>query len=122
MVEYAELEAVEVKIRMILSPIAALLRSRKVMVALVSLLVALIVTWVPQFASVETELITLITVVALALIGSTAWEDTAAIKAAANTNASKPADELAKEVAVIVIDELAGRGGPAPAGDTNGAG
>ena len=98
---------------MILGPIAALLRSRKVMVAIVSLLVALLVAAAPQFASVQAEMITLITVVALAVIGGTAWEDTAAVKAAANVNAGKTPDELAKEVAVIVIDELAKRGTPA---------
>ena len=80
---------VEKTVRMVFGPIAALLRSRKVMVAIVSLLVA------------------------LAVIGGTAWEDTAAVKAAANVNAGKTPDELAKEVAVIVIDELAKRGQPA---------
>ena len=103
----------ERQVRMVFGPIAALLRSRKVMVAIVSLLVALLVAAAPQFASVQAEMITLVTVVALALIGGTAWEDTAAVKAAANANASKTPDELAKEVAVIVIDELAKRGQPA---------
>ena len=68
-------EDVEKTVRMILGPIAALLRSRKVMVAIVSLLVALLVAAAPQFASVQAEMITLITVVALAVIGGTAWED-----------------------------------------------
>jgi hypothetical protein len=112
--EQAQVEAVEVKVRMILSPLAALLRSRKFMVAIVSLLVALLVTAVPQFASVQTELITLITVVALAVIGGTAWEDSAALKAVAQENAGKSADELAKEVAVILIDELARQGKSPP--------
>ena len=106
-------EDVEKTVKMILGPIAAHLRSRKVMVAIVSLLVALLVAAAPQFASVQAEMITLITVVALAVIGGTAWEDTAAVKAAANVNAGKTPDELAKEVAVIVIDELAKRGQPA---------
>lgn len=104
---------VQTQVKAILGPIAALLRSRKVMVAIVSLLVALLVAAAPQFASVQAEMITLITVVALAVIGGTAWEDTAAVKAAANVNAGKTPDELAKEVAVIVIDELARRGQPA---------
>lgn len=108
--EQAQIEAVEVKVRMILSPVAALLRSRKVMVALVSLLVALFVTAVPQFAAVQVELITLITVVALALIGGTAWEDVAATKAAAQDNVGKSPEQLAKEAAAIVIDALAGAG------------
>jgi len=107
---------VQTQVKAILGPIAALLRSRKVMVAIVSLLVALLVAAAPQFASVQAEMITLITVVALAVIGGTAWEDTAAVKAAANVNAGKTPDELAKEVAVIVIDELAKRGTPAEPG------
>ena len=106
--------AIEKQVRMILGPIAALLRSRKVMVAIVSLGVALFVTAAPQFASVQTEMITLITVVALALIGGTAWEDTAAIKAAANENSTKTADQLAKEVAAIVIDTLVTQGNSPP--------
>ena len=104
---------VQTQVKAILGPTAALLRSRKVMVAIVSLLVALLVAAAPQFASVQAEMITLITVVALAVIGGTAWEDTAAVKAAANANAGKTPDELAKEVAVMVIDELAKRGQPA---------
>lgn len=110
----AELEAVEVKIRMFLSPLAALLRSRKVMVALVSLLVMLFVAYEPRFEPFAVEMITLITAVALALVGSIAWEDTAAIKAAANESAGKTPAELAKETAVIVIDELIEQGKTPP--------
>ncbi len=61
----------------IVAPILALLKSRKVIVSLCALLLNLLVTLVPQLATYRSELMTVITGLALALIGGIAYEDAA---------------------------------------------
>jgi uncharacterized membrane protein YqgA involved in biofilm formation len=90
----------------ILGPLIALLRSRKVMVALAALLAAVIVALVPALASVETEIILVITVVAGAIIGGTAAEDVAKTRADAVVKAAQPGDVLIKDTVTAILDEL----------------
>lgn len=97
---------VEKQVRMVLGPLAALLRSRKVMVALVSLLVAVLVGLVPELEPVQAELILVITVVAAALIGGTAAEDVARLRSEATVKAAQPTDTRVREAVNAVLDEL----------------
>jgi uncharacterized membrane protein YqgA involved in biofilm formation len=90
----------------ILGPLIALLRSRKVMVALAALLAAVVVALVPALASVETEIILVITVVAGAIIGGTAAEDVAKTRADAVVKAAQPGDVLIKDTVTAILDEL----------------
>jgi hypothetical protein len=90
----------------VLDPILLALRSRKVIIAIVSVLVALLVSYVPELAPVQDTLIVLIGTVALALIGGIAWEDAAS---AGRERAAKPLDSVEEEVkrAVrAVLDEM----------------
>jgi hypothetical protein len=59
----------------LLGPLLGLLRSRKFLVAVVTLLVDMLVAQVPELEAVRTEIITAITLVGTLLIGSIAYED-----------------------------------------------
>ncbi len=61
----------------ILDPVLLALRSRRVIIALVGVAVALLVAYVPQLAGVQDALIVLVGTLALALIGGLSWEDAA---------------------------------------------
>ena len=84
-------EDVEKTVRMILGPIAALLRSRKFVASFGAVIVSLLIVRVPDLAPYADTLILGIVLVAAALTGSIAYEDAetrkaAAIEAAARTN------------------------------------
>ncbi|MEO8394958.1 MAG: hypothetical protein ABI700_18320, partial [Chloroflexota bacterium] len=66
-----------INLQPILAPILALLKSRKVIVSLCALLLNVIVAALPTLAPYRTELMTVITGLALALIGGIAYEDAA---------------------------------------------
>jgi len=63
--------------RPIIDPLLLMLKSRRVMVALISILVGLLVNAVPELESVQNELTVLIATLALALIGGYSVEDAA---------------------------------------------
>lgn len=106
----------ETQIRMFLSPLAAMLRSRKVMTALAAVIVAILVGLVPELENVRVELIVLVGFLGSVLMGSIAAEDNAERRLEAARLAALTPAELAKETTTAVIDELA-KGQPA-AGET----
>jgi hypothetical protein len=87
----------------IVGPILLALRSRKVIVALVSILVAVLVAYVPELRAVQDALIVLIGSLALAVIGGIAWEDAAG---AARERAAQPVGTIAEEVKRAVREVL----------------
>lgn len=63
--------------RPLIDPLRLMLRSRRVLIAVATFIVALIITLIPDLASLRDELFTLITTLALALIGGYSLEDAA---------------------------------------------
>ena len=63
--------------RPLIDPLRLMLRSRRVLIAVATFIVALIITLIPDLASLRYELFTLITTLALALIGGYSLEDAA---------------------------------------------
>lgn len=79
----------------VLGPIMAILRSRKFIIALASLLVSLLMLAVPDLAEVRAELLTLLVAFGLALIGGITIEDAAAKgREAAAAPAVPPAEAI----------------------------
>ena len=88
----------------ILDPLLLLLKSRRVLIALVSLLVSLLVLVFPGLAPMQAEILTLILALAMMLIGGYSLEDAAM----ASRNIPSPdewRDEL-REAINIVLDEV----------------
>ncbi len=65
------------EVQPIITPIVLLLKSRKFIVSVCALVLNLLVALVPEIAPLRTELMTVITGLALALIGGIAYEDAA---------------------------------------------
>jgi hypothetical protein len=61
----------------IIGPILNLLRSRKFMVALMTLIVDVVVAYVPALAEVQDPLLTVFTAIGLVLVAAIAYEDAA---------------------------------------------
>ncbi|MBN1122788.1 MAG: hypothetical protein JXJ17_17055 [Anaerolineae bacterium] len=59
----------------IIGPILRLLHSRKFMVVLMTLVVDIVIAYVPAFESVEESLLAVFTVIGTALVASIAYED-----------------------------------------------
>jgi hypothetical protein len=59
----------------ILDPVLALLRSRKFMVALMTLIIDVLISQVPSLEPVRAELLTVFTLIGSALVASIAYED-----------------------------------------------
>jgi hypothetical protein len=59
----------------ITGPLLALLRSRKFLIAVATLLVDLLIAYVPAFEGVRAELLTVFTVLGTTLIAAIAYED-----------------------------------------------
>ena len=85
------------------------LKSRRVVVALSTLVVGLLVLAVPELQAVRGELLTLVITLSLALIGGYTVEDAA--KAGRDRAATPPDDlrELIKDLLNGVVDELASK-------------
>ena len=66
-----------INLQPILAPLVALLKSRKVIVSLCALILNFVVAAVPTLAPYRNELMTVITGLALGLIGGIAYEDAA---------------------------------------------
>lgn len=58
-----------------IGPLLNLLRSRKFMVAVLTLAIDVIIAYVPELESVRAELLTVFTVVGSILLGAIAYED-----------------------------------------------
>ncbi|MCC6612892.1 MAG: hypothetical protein IT320_05390 [Anaerolineae bacterium] len=99
----------------ILDPLLLALRSRRVIIALISVAVALLVAYVPELASVQDALIVLVGTLALALIGGLSWEDAAnASRQRAEQPAGQPEDAL-RDLIRGILEEL----GLLPPGSNN---
>lgn len=62
----------------VLGPLLALLRSRKFLVAVLTLIINVVIAYVPALEAVQTELLSVFTAMAAILIGGIAYEDAAA--------------------------------------------
>jgi hypothetical protein len=90
----------------ILTPIGLLLKSRKVIVSLCALALNLAVAAVPEIAPYRGELLTVITGLALALIGGIAYEDAAKAGREAASLPPKTDAELLRTLLDSLIDEV----------------
>ncbi len=92
--------------RPVIDPILLALKSRRVIVALSTLIVGLLTLAVPDLQTVRGEILTLLITLALAIIGGYTVED--AVKAGREHASLPPEDlrELVKEVLVGVVDEV----------------
>jgi len=62
----------------IIGPVLSLMRSRKFIVAVITLIVDVVVAYVPTLEPVRTELLSVFTAIGVALVASIAYEDAAA--------------------------------------------
>lgn len=90
----------------ILTPVLALLKSRKFIVAVVALVINLLIAAAPGLEAFRTELVTVVTGLALALIGGIAYEDGAAIGREVAAEPVKSNDELIKELFGDFVDAV----------------
>ena len=91
-----------IDIQPIVTPILALLKSRKVIVSLCALALNFLVAAVPDLAPFRTELMTVITGLALGLIGGMAYEDAA--KAGRDAGSLPPLSTA--DLIKLLFDEL----------------
>lgn len=95
----------------ILDPLLLALKSRRVIVALVTLLVGVLTLAIPELTAVRGEILTLLITLALAVIGGYSVEDAA--RAARQTDPAKTDSDLrqlVREVIDGVLDEVDLRG------------
>lgn len=94
------------QVTVILGPLVALLRSRKVMVSLAALIVTVIVALVPELAPVKAEMIVMIFAVTAAIVGGVAAEDVAKVRADATVKAGEATDVQIRETVTAIMNEL----------------
>jgi hypothetical protein len=92
--------------RPIIDPIVLALKSRRVIIALAALLVGLLVAAVPDLGPLRGELITLVTALALALIGGYSVEDAARLSRDRSALPPETLRELVKDALDGLIDEI----------------
>ena len=90
----------------LVTPILLLLKSRKVIVSLCALLLNLLAAAVPELASFRGELMTIITGLALALIGGITYEDAARSGREAAAQPPQPSAELLKTLFGELVDSV----------------
>jgi hypothetical protein len=89
----------------LLEPLALLLKSRRVLIALCGLIVSALVLAVPELAALRVELLSLLTAVVLALIGGLSWEDAVvAGREKADEPPTSPGDEVGDLIDAILGD------------------
>ncbi|MEL6307348.1 MAG: hypothetical protein AAFV98_00665 [Chloroflexota bacterium] len=86
--------------RVVIDPLLALLKSRRVLIALIALLVGMLMQIVPALAPLESELMILLVSLALALIGGYSLED--AVIAARQT----PNDQALRDEVDALLDAI----------------
>jgi hypothetical protein len=94
--------------RPIIDPLLLALKSRRVMVALCTLVLAILISALPALAHVQSELLVLLVTLGLALIGGYSVED-AASAARTEPTAMPPQPDitpLVKEALVALLDEM----------------
>jgi len=67
-----------VDIKPIIGPVLNLMKSRKFIVAVMTLIVDVVIAYVPTLEPVRTELLSVFTAIGVALVASIAYEDAAA--------------------------------------------
>jgi len=90
----------------LVTPILLLLKSRKVIVSICALLLNLLIIAVPELEPLRGELMTVITALALALIGGIAYEDGARIGRGAAAQPPQPSAELIKSLFGDLVDTV----------------
>lgn len=90
----------------ILTPVLALLRSRKFIVGVVALVINLLIAVVPDLAAFRDQLMAVVTGLALALIGGIAYEDAAKAGKDAATVAPSTPEDAARKLLLDLIDEV----------------
>ena len=98
-------EDVEKTVRMILGPIAALLRSRKFVAAIAGIFIMWLTAQVPSLAPYQAELILAISIIISVIVGGIAHEDAAASKAAAIEAAARTNQENTQAAIEAVVEE-----------------
>lgn len=92
--------------RAVIDPLLLALKSRRVIVALVALIVGLLALAVPEIQAVRGEVLTLLVTLALAVIGGYSIEDAARAGREATVNTPEDIRELVKAVLSGLIDEV----------------
>lgn len=90
--------------RVLIDPLLLVLKSRRVLIAIASLLIGLLVMNVPQLEALHSELLVLVVSLALALIGGLSVED--AVIAAKQTPVQEDVRQLVEAAIDAVIDEM----------------
>lgn len=90
----------------ILTPVFALLRSRKFIVAVATLLVSLFLSVRPELAPIASPLVSLTVALGLAVIGGIAWEDAAKTGKEVADAGPKSTDIQLRELVSVILDEL----------------
>ena len=98
-------EDVEKTVKMILGPIAALLRSRKFVAAIAGIFIMWLTAQVPSLAPYQAELILAISIIISVIVGGIAHEDAAASKAAAIEAAARTNQENTQAAIEAVVEE-----------------
>jgi hypothetical protein len=93
------------KRRPIIDPLLLILKSRRVLIALASLIVALLIMGIPQLEAVSKELLVLVITLALALIAGYSVED--AVTVARQSPLPMSIHEQIREVLYTLLDEAA---------------
>ena len=99
----------------ILTPILMLLKSRKVIMSIITFLVSLLILAIPALAIFRTELLTLALALGLAVIGGTTLEDVATNARGKANEPVESLDQYARDLANSIIDELTSTGTVSPA-------
>lgn len=92
----------------ILTPVLALLRSRKFIVGVVALLINLLIVAIPNLEAFRDQLMAVVTGLALALIGGIAYEDAAQAGKDATVVAPVTPEESARKLLLDIIDATFG--------------
>ena len=90
--------------RPIIDPLLLILKSRRVLIALTSLVVAVLIVNVPQLEAISKELLVVLITLALAIIAGYSVEDAAAI--ARQTSLPVNIHEQIREVLDSLLDEV----------------
>ena len=89
----------------LIDPLLIALKSRRVIIAIISLAVGIFILAVPEFAPMRQELLTLLTTLALALIGGYTVEDAVQIARQSQPTETEVPEQL-KDLIESLIDEI----------------
>lgn len=98
--------------RILIDPLLLLLKSRRVLIALTTLVLSLLLTALPELAPLRTELLTILLTLSLTLIGGLTVED--ALRIARQPIPAAPLEDTLKQTLTTLIEELLTRGHSRP--------